>query len=242
MLKATAFINREPSVKLSSSEIQVKSRMPHPCPLCQSESTTLYAQDKRRSYAQCQQCHLVFADPQSWPSSDAEKAEYDQHENDVADDGYNRFLSRMVEPLQARLPTQAHVLDFGCGPAPALANQLTALGHRVSLYDVFYHPTLEAFKRQYQGIVLTEVIEHLHTPMQELQRLWQCLEPGGVLAIMTQRVINQARFQTWQYKNDPTHVCFYSDDTFAWLATQFDAAALDFVGRDMVFLSKKAAD
>jgi 2-polyprenyl-3-methyl-5-hydroxy-6-metoxy-1,4-benzoquinol methylase len=90
----------------------------------------------------------------------------------------------------------------------------------------------------YQAIVMTEVIEHLHHPNSILKSLWQLLEPGGVLAIMTQRVISPEKFKTWQYKNDPTHVCFYSNKAFEWLAKELDAKLVEFVGRDMVLLTK----
>ena len=207
------------------------------CPLCQSADTYDYAADKQRRFLQCTKCSLVFAEPGSWPSPDTEKAEYDLHENDVNDAGYNRFLSRIVEPLNQRLPEAAKILDFGCGPAPALANQLRALGHQLALYDLFYYPNSDALTQQYDAIVMTEVIEHLHQPAEVVQQLWQQLNSQGVLAIMTQRVIDQDAFSRWQYKNDPTHVCFYSDATFHYLAQSL-SAQLDFVGRDMVFLKQ----
>lgn len=208
------------------------------CPLCQSVRLQAYAQDKKRAYLQCSECKLVFADPASWPTQDSEKAEYDLHENALDDEGYNRFLSRIVEPLNARIPAQSRILDFGCGPAPALAKQLTSLGHRVDLFDVFYYPNPAVWQKRYPAIVLTEVIEHLHTPAGEIERLWHQLEAGGVLAIMTQRVISQERFFSWQYKNDPTHVCFYSAATFQWLSEELAASNLEFIGRDMVFITK----
>jgi 2-polyprenyl-3-methyl-5-hydroxy-6-metoxy-1,4-benzoquinol methylase len=210
---------------------------PH-CPLCQHAVTAEYAEDRFRRFFQCTQCELVFAEPSSWPTADQEKAEYDLHENALDDEGYNGFLSRIVTPLLARVPPSSDVLDFGCGPAPALARQLETAGHRVALFDTFYFPDAKVFIRDYQAIVLTEVIEHLHTPLSEITRLWARIQSGGVLAIMTQRVISQARFKTWQYKNDPTHVCFYSEETFQWLAAQLQSKSLEFAGRDMVFLTK----
>lgn len=206
------------------------------CPLC-SSTGHFYQQDKRRAYYQCGQCELVFSSPDSWPGTATEKAEYDLHENDVDDAGYNRFLSRIVTPLIERIQKQSKILDFGCGPAPALANQLMQLEHHVSLYDVFYYPETSVLNQRFDAIVMTEVIEHLHTPANVIQSLWASLRVGGVLAIMTQRVIDAQAFSRWQYKNDPTHVCFYSDQTFVFLASHLKAQ-LEFVGRDMVFLTK----
>jgi len=209
------------------------------CPLCASAQINPFAQDKKRNYQRCTSCALVFADPATWPSLSDEKSVYDLHENHIDDAGYNRFLQRIVEPLIERIPTQSRILDFGCGPAPALANQITNLGHQVNLYDVFYFPEPSVLCELYDAIVLTEVIEHLHTPLATLQSLWEQLHPNGVLGIMTQRVIDADKFMSWQYKNDPTHVCFYAQETFTWLAQDLRATRCEFVGRDMVFLHKR---
>ena len=191
-----------------------------PCPLCYNEQTTNYIADRKRTFLYCKECSLVFAEPKSWPDAVLEKTEYDQHENHPDDDGYQRFLARMSRALHRRLPSAADVLDFGCGPSPGLAMQLQTLGHHVAVYDVFYYPERAVLAQQYDAIVMTEVIEHLHAPRQVLTELFQQLKPGGVLAIMTQRVINRERFEKWNYKNDPTHVCFYSDATFHWIARE----------------------
>ncbi|TCS43799.1 class I SAM-dependent methyltransferase [Reinekea marinisedimentorum] len=212
--------------------------MTEPCPLCQSPDCHAFFADKQRAYRQCRQCQLVFAEPASWPNARDEKALYDLHENSLEDKGYNRFLARIVDPLTDRVSPPAQLLDFGCGPAPALANQLRQLGFEVSLYDSFYYPETQALQHSYDAIVATEVIEHLHQPRIELERLWAHLQPGGWLALMTQRVIDAKAFKTWQYKNDPTHVCFFHERSFHWLAGQLNASQLNFEGRDMVFLQK----
>ncbi|GIS59730.1 MAG: hypothetical protein CM1200mP2_19550 [Planctomycetaceae bacterium] len=42
-------------------------------------------------------------------------------------------------------------------------------------------------------------------PGEELDRLWGCLSPGGVLGIMTKRVLDHEAFSRWHYKkrSDP---------------------------------------
>ena len=54
---------------------------------------------------------------------------------------------------------------------------------------------------------------------------------------MTKLVRNQAAFANWHYKNDPTHVCFFSGDTWRWWATQ-QGAQLSLVGADVILLAK----
>ncbi len=166
-----------------------------------------------------------------------EKAEYDRHENTPDDPGYRRFLSRLALPLLQCLPPQASGLDFGCGPGPALAAMLEERGCRVALYDVFYRPDASALRGRYDFITATEVLEHLHRPGEELARLWRLLRPGGVLGVMTKRVIGQEAFLRWHYRNDPTHVAFFSEATFAWWAARY-GARLAFPGADTALLFK----
>ncbi|MGL6122332.1 MAG: methyltransferase, partial [Shewanella sp.] len=62
------------------------------CPLCHSTELLAYHQDKKRHYYQCQACHLVSVPPTFYLSHEAEKAEYDKHENHADDLGYQTFL------------------------------------------------------------------------------------------------------------------------------------------------------
>ncbi|HKK23165.1 MAG TPA: class I SAM-dependent methyltransferase, partial [Pseudohaliea sp.] len=171
-------------------------------------------------------------------SAQAERAEYDLHRNCVDDPGYRRFLGRLAEPLLAALPPAQRGLDFGCGPGPALAAMLREAGHRVDLYDPFYAPDPAALaRRQRDFITATEVVEHLYRPGLELARLWARLRPGGVLGIMTKHVRDREAFDRWHYRNDPTHVCFFSRDSWRWWAGG-RRAQLVFVADDALLIHK----
>ena len=141
--------------------------------------------------------------------------------------------------MQARIAPHSKGLDFGSGPGPTLSVMFEEVGHAVALYDHFYARNPSIFERSYDFITATEVVEHLHQPRQELDRLWASLKPGGYLGIMTKLVLDQAAFATWHYKNDLTHVCFFSRTTFQWLAAQWQAE-LTFEGKDVVILKKLA--
>ena len=80
-------------------------------------------------------------------------------------------------------------------------------------------------------------MEHLRWPGAELDRLHALLKPGGLLGIMTKRVIDRKRFARWHYIQDPTHVCFFSKATFVWLAAHW-GARLDIVDRDVIIIAK----
>lgn len=195
--------------------------------------------DRKRSYWQCEQCLMVHV-PAPWQlTAEQEKAEYDRHENHPDDPGYRRFLSRLADPLLQRLPPASSGLDFGCGPGPALALMLREQGHQVALHDLYYHPNPAALEQQWDFITATEVVEHLADPRAVLEQLWRCLTPGGWLGLMTKRVTSPEAFSTWHYKSDPTHISFFSEQSFRWLAQHWQAE-LELIGADVTLLRKSA--
>ena len=114
---------------------------------------------------------------------------------------------------------------------------LAEQGYNMSVYDIFYHNDKAVFNHHYDFVTATEVAEHLFEPGKVLPQLWALLESGGVLALMTKLVIDQQAFSNWYYKNDPTHVCFFSRPTFQWLAGKWNAQ-LEFIGQDVIILTK----
>ena len=111
------------------------------------------------------------------------------------------------------------------------------LGHTVAIYDHFYAKNPVALQQPYDFITATEVVEHLHDPATILSKLWTLLRPNGFLGLMTKLVQDQDAFAKWHYKNDLTHVCFFSKGTFEWLANQWQAR-LEFFHNDVILLSK----
>jgi len=208
------------------------------CPLCRHGAAQPYHRDKFRRYYQCDCCSLVFVPREFHLAPAEERAYYDLHENSLEDAGYRRFLGRCAVPLLNELPPHSEGLDFGCGSAPLLAAMLAEAGHRVELFDPHYVPNSGALEVEYDFVVSTEVVEHLSEPGKALQRLWERLRPGGLLALMTKLVISPERFANWHYIRDPTHVCFFSAQTFRWLA-DFLSAELQFADSDVIFLRKE---
>ena len=228
-----------------------------PCPLCDHSTVAHYHTDKKRDYLQCQRCELVFVPPAFHLSSENEKAEYDKHDNQLDDPGYLKFLSRIAKPIISQTvgpeysdtfgsgqvsnfaskASQIQLLDFGCGPGPALASEFDRLGFEVSLYDIYYQNDATVLDKQYDVVVSTEVVEHFNSPKASIEQLVKLVKPGGLLAIMTKLVINPERFSQWHYKNDPTHISFFSQATFEYLANQYQLN-VSFVGNDVILLNK----
>ena len=110
-------------------------------------------------------------------------------------------------------------------------------GHRMSIYDPVYAVDTSPLEVQYDFVTASEVVEHFRKPADDLNRLWSCVRPGGLLGIMTKMTRDREAFVRWHYRNDPTHVSFFSRETFEWLAAGWDAE-LTFFGQDVALLSR----
>ena len=187
-------------------------------------------------YRTCPDCEAVFLRPELFLSPEEERERYLLHENAPDDPGYREFLSRLAGPLLKRLPAGQEGLDYGCGPGPALARLIEEAGHRVRLYDPFFHRDPAVLEREYDFITCTETAEHFHAPAEEFARLDALLKLGGLLGVMTAFRPAEQDFSSWHYRRDPTHVVFYRETTFHRLADRFgwrpEFPALDiFIGR-----------
>lgn len=208
------------------------------CPLCASAETTHFHRDTRRDYYRCTDCRLVFVPSAQRLAPEAEKAVYDQHRNSPDDIGYRQFLSRLYTPLRERLAPGACGLDFGAGPGPTLSVMFEEAGHPMAIYDPFYAPDPAVLERHYDFVTATEVAEHLFEPGPELERLASLLRPAGWLGLMTKRFTTLQAFTRWHYILDPTHVVFFSDATFEWLAHHLDMR-LELPASDVALLQKR---
>lgn len=194
-------------------------RMPPRCPLCGGQEAVLFHTDvAARRYFDCPICELIFLDPGQRLMLSDEASRYLEHRNDGADAGYVEFLRRLADPVAGRLPPGAHGLDFGCGPAPVMSDLLTAKGFPCAAYDPFFLPDDTALAREYDFVTCSEVVEHLHDPGATFALLGGLLSRGGLLGVMTRFYGHEAPFESWWYRRDPTHVCFYAEPTMQWIA------------------------
>ena len=207
------------------------------CPLCKNDHTIAFCEDKKRCYLRCSECLLVFVEDKYLLPQDEEKAIYDLHENKVDDMGYRKFLSRLSEPLLDFLNPGDCGLDFGCGPGPALADMLKSKGFNMNLYDLYYFPDTDVLKSKYDFITSTEVVEHIKDSKALFDKFDSLLNENGVLGLMTKLVIDQKAFSTWHYKNDPTHIRFFSRETFQWIANHWKMN-VQYFGNDVIILRK----
>lgn len=166
-----------------------------------------------------------------------ERLRYDKHQNFAHDPDYRAFLNRLLVPLMPYLKEGQNGLDFGCGPGPTLAVMMREQGYTMTDYDPFYAANVQSLQQHYDFITCTEAIEHFKQPHQEWRRWLSLLHEGGVLAIMTQLYDAIDDFGRWYYKNDPTHISFFSRASFEWLALR-DGLEVNFYARSVIILQK----
>ncbi len=208
------------------------------CPLCHSSDTRLYNEHKTGEYRQCKNCLLVFVLPEHRLDAEAEKERYDLHTNSPDDINYRKFLSKVYEPVVTRIAKGSLGLDFGSGPGPTLSKMFEEFGYTMNIYDHFYAKDETVLSVQYDFITSTEVIEHLYDPHAVLDQLWAMLKEKGVLALLTQPYPAEEKFGDWYYKNDPTHVCFFSPYTMHWLEKRWQAK-LEIIGKDVFIFTRR---
>ena len=208
------------------------------CPLCHEAEHTLYCKHETGEYRLCKQCALVFVLPDAHLDEDEEKERYDLHTNSPDDLNYRKFLSKMLDPVCERVPKGSFGLDFGSGPGPTLSKMFEENGYVMRIYDHFYARDDDTLAQKYDFITSTEVVEHLYAPSAVINKLMGMLKPKGLLALLTQPYPSPEEFSSWYYKNDPTHVCFYSPTTMRWLAKKH-TARLETVGKDIFIFTKE---
>ncbi len=206
------------------------------CILCKNQQVRSYHQDKKRSYLACELCGLIFVDPKDYINTEKEKKRYDQHQNLEENQGYLNYLTPAIKLIKNEIEAGSTGLDFGSGPNPVLAKNLEALGYKMSLFDLYYTNDPSVFKKNYDFIVSTEVIEHLSQPEKELDRLWSLIKKTGSLIVMTQ-LSDGIDFEKWHYKNDPTHIAFFNQKSLNYLADKW-GAKIYFLSDNLIHLKK----
>jgi hypothetical protein len=198
------------------------------CLLCKSDQTgylfSSKASQQVRPFYRCANCDLVFVPSAFHVDVLIEQAKYEKHNNSLSNQGYLQLLmpvAQLADELARKSPQGAKVLDFGCGPQPALAELLTDYGHSVEVYDPIFYPDRTGHQSSYPVITCTEVVEHFSDPPVSWSRLFSLLAPGGHAVVMTQLTDPQADLEKWHYIRDITHVSFYSRRSLQWIADQW---------------------
>ena len=213
------------------------------CHICEQKTESFVDDKTNITYYHCSACAYICKSSECHQDFTAQKERYDLHTNDENDKGYlayfQRFLDFIMPYTISDKETGMKALDFGCGKSSLLASMLEKEGMLCDYYDPIYHPYLDENKK-YHLIVSTEVFEHLHRPKEVFEKLVGRLEEGGYLAIQTQFHPNDREaFQKWYYHKDPTHIVFFTTQTFKVLAQQHDCKVIADNSKNMVILQRQ---
>ena len=213
--------------------------MSEKCPLCFSESTDeLNKEIFKRKFIKCDHCWLIFIKRCQLPNEFSEKERYSHHHNESSNSGYLNFLNQILHPSLDHLKKEMKILDFGCGPNPVLASVLKSKGFDCNLYDPFYYPEKPTITYDY--IFTTECVEHFHNPGLEFEFINSLLYQGAYLAIMTEMWTNIDSISEWYYARDFTHVAFYHQKTFKFLASSYDMKIVYTDGKRCLIFKKES--
>jgi len=189
------------------------------CPLCQKNKLSPVSGNDKRCYFHCLNCFLIFADPKHRLESVEEKKRYATHKNSIDNEGYVNFLNQIINPTLPYVTQNMRGLDYGCGPGPTLSLILEKKGYSCEDYDPLF--TDNKLNPPYDYIFATECFEHFFEPDKEIKKVSEILKPGGTLALMTEHWQTIDAFKDWYYTRDPTHVCFYHQNTFEFIQKEF---------------------
>jgi SAM-dependent methyltransferase len=183
---------------------------------------------------------LVHKAPHHHPDWAAQKARYDLHENREDDPDYRAYFARFLDWVFDRIQVRGRALDFGSGASALLAKMLTESGFDAAdRYDPIYHPDSAFMSQRYDLIVSVEVFEHLSDPIGTLELLTKRLHPGGHIAIRTEFApTSDEAFIGWYYRLDPTHITFFTPETFAYMAQRLGLSLVAEDGHNKVLLQK----
>lgn len=196
------------------------------CRLCGENATPFFGNE----FYQCKVCKGISRKSTSLPDSAKEKNRYDHHQNSP-DDGYIDFISPLIQSILKNISPAKKGLDYGCGPDSVISKILSDKKFQMEKFDPFYENHPEILKTEFDFIVAIEVVEHFHFPKNEFILLKNILNEKGELFIMTHLYDSTINFEKWYYKNDFTHVFFYTRETFEWIKKEYNYSELEINGR-----------
>lgn len=210
------------------------------CRLCNCASPAKFFKSERpfqATYLRCAVCDLIQMAKEDMLSPDQEKSHYENHKNILGDAKYEAFLGKLLLPMLKFYRPETMALDFGCGPVKAMAHLFNRkTGQAMKSYDPIFGPGLEKEKLSFDFLTSSETVEHFNEPAKSWDQLIGLLRPDGILGVMTSLAPSDIDdFANWPYRFDRTHVAFYSENTFKWLANKYHLERLVSEGGIQIF-------
>ncbi|MCF7924326.1 MAG: class I SAM-dependent methyltransferase [Candidatus Izimaplasma sp.] len=191
------------------------------CKLC-NENMDYFIKTRNRKYYRCPNCDSIQLHDSFFLKPKLEKARYETHNNDINDSGYQEFVAPITNYIIQNFQSNHLGLDYGAGPGPVISKVLKDHHFQVKLYDPYFHKHDELLIRKYDYIIACEVVEHFNKPAKEFELLKRILKENGTIIMMTNIYNDDIDFNEWYYKNDETHVIFYTKKTFNYIKNHYN--------------------
>lgn len=211
------------------------------CRICDTQSAIFFGDS--RTFYKCPVCGLIFTDEFAG-GEEAEKHYKGQWTNADAD-----FWRGQVDGLLGVIGRYRNrvgkVLDFGSGSGD-ITKEFQARGIDATPLEPMIHGYLkdQSYRHKFDVVVGVEVIEHLPNLLEELKVIDRFLSDDGIMiftTILTNTFIESANaadvFKAWWYKDDRTHVSFFSNQSIAKLA-EICGYGADVYGEQLFVLKK----
>lgn len=194
-----------------------------------------------RLYHQCVTCHGIFLDLKDRLSPSDEKKRYEMHTNSLQDSGYRAYLEKFIDDIMHFLSIKGesivkieNIIDYGSGPNPCLVQLLREKGYRAQGWDPFFSPEKAGLDSGHDMVTCLEVAEHFGIPRNDFIKIAQYIDLDGFLGLGTHLLpeFSSAEqlwdfFNTWWYRQDSTHISFYSETSLQIVA---ETAGLEWFG------------
>lgn len=196
------------------------------CILCGS-NTASFKNWRNLEYLKCRGCSSVLLNPKNYVNAKEEKERYQEHNNDVNDKRYQKFVYPIVKEILFDYKEEDIGLDFGAGTGPVISKLLKDKGYNIKIYDPFFANYPDLLEDKYDYIACCEVMEHFHNPRAEFHLMKSMLNLGGTIYLKTSLYDEDIDFIKWNYKDDQTHVFFYHRDALEWIKTNIGFSSME---------------
>lgn len=186
---------------------------------------------RNRDYYRCSKCDSIQLHKNYHLKKELEKSRYEKHNNDINDPNYQNFVSPVTNYVFKNYQPNHIGLDYGAGPGPVISKVLSDHHYQIKQYDPYFHKNNELLKQNYDYIIACEVIEHFNNPDKEFTLLKKLLKKDGSLILMTHLYSDDINFNNWYYKNDETHVIFYTRITLNYIKKHYNFNKLEINNR-----------
>lgn len=173
------------------------------CPLCNCEDAQVARTEKDGTLVKCASCSFFYVSPR--PTEQELKLRYDEEYFEGGNlDSFLDYRHPVFRQVLARVSkfhlTKRRMLDVGCGTGEFLQDALeegwevegiesshpAAEFARNKKQLPVHHATLQNAPfapESFSVITLLDVLEHLRDPREEMLRVWNLLESGGIAVV-----------------------------------------------------------